>query len=169
MVMLKDNYLNPLSLYLEVINYNIRTLNRMMKFNNLFYDLLNVKVTAWMNKYTPEDDVNILEDKKITNDFNLDSIDTKFDDETFLTNSPTMPLITDNLAELEDMNIALMSDRPITMLKNLSLENIEKLNLFGIHTMKELEQCKVSKVSQNTGISRNQLSALKHQIQHNTP
>ena len=59
----------------------------------------------------------------------------------------------------------MFKDQPITVLKNISTDNVERLNLFGINTVGDLGNNDVANISQKTGISKQQLTKLKRQIQ----
>lgn len=161
------NNLNIFEWYLKAFKYNIESLKRLKEINELFYDIVKTNISIWSEQ------LNISKEAFEKPEIGVETIiesSSEFNpkDEAGEALQDFYPGITytrDTILELEDLNIASMYDRPISLLKHLSAENIERLNLYGIHTVNDFKERAVTELSQNTGISKTQLYNVKRQIQ----
>jgi len=162
----KKEYFNPFEFYSKIIKYNLDSMNRAIEFNKLFLDLAKAKVMNWISQST-ETLYNLNDnDSKIKT--NLDQSNNVERDASVNLNS-IMPKPDNILEDFQEINITLTHNTPITALQGINEETIERLNLFGIHSIKDLTDKNMDEISQYTGISESQLDTWKRQIQQYLP
>ena len=151
------------SWYLNIFKYNIKSLNRLLEVNEFFLDIVKNSLTNGFS----ETDFNSIELKGennieiVQNQINKNSVE--ITDELEIYNLGMIKPQA-NFEGLEDMYDSMMDNRPITTLKNLNTEHAEILNFYGIHTIHDLEEKNITRISRDTGISKTWLYNLKRQI-----
>jgi hypothetical protein len=163
MEMKNNEHHNLFSWYLDIIKYNIKSLNRLVEANEFFLDIVKKSLTNGF----PKNDFKSLElegdnDAEITKDRTIEN-SLEIPDELEIYNMG-MIIPQTNLEDLEDMYDSMMDNRPITTLKNLSTEHADILNLYGIRTIQDLEEKNITEISRDTGISKTWLYNLRRQI-----
>lgn len=165
--LIEKNSINIFEWYLKAFKYNLESLKRFKEINELFYDIIKTNISIWSEQ------LNLAEEAFKKSEIDMERIiEPNFEPNPYDTPRealsdlyPEMTYARDTILEQGDFNIALMYDQPISLLKHLSAENIERLNLYGIHTVNDLKESTVPELSQNTGISKTQLYNIRRQIQ----
>ena len=155
---------NPLKLSGTILEINIESMKRLFKFQKLFLNMFKVgKNSSTPHKLSSN---HIFVDKQ----YNLPK--SPVQSQTIPIESPqsmdlfnlSKPTNDANILDQDEQNYSTIQDRPIDMLENLGSENVELLNLHGIHTYHDLEESNLSEISRKTGISRSKLYSLKRLI-----
>lgn len=162
--MVRDGYFNPLEFYSKIIKYNIESLNKFLEFNRSFFNSIASRYNSG-NQELENDDSKAELDKIKLSTF----LDTQLGENILPAQYQKLHPINDDIQALEELNITLMSNRPVRTLQNMNVETAEKLDLFGIHTMMDLEENDLALISQNTGIPMEELIDWKRQVQQYLP
>jgi len=162
----KKDYFNPFEFYSKIIKYNLNSMNRAMEFNTLFFDLAKVKVRNWINEsMETQYNTNDIEPEKTTNLEESDELEQDMGQNLY----SIMPNPNNVLEDFQEINITLTHNTPITALQGINEETIERLNLFGIHSIKDFTNKNIDEISHYTGISEFQLDDWKRQIEQYMP
>jgi hypothetical protein len=158
----KKYYPNPFELYAYIINHNVMVLNKFIQMNMRFFELTIKRIsffqTTSMDKDNATKKVLIKELVELTPESepikepqpNIDKLE--FD--AYHAKS-TMKKTAEQA--MEDINLELINNKPISAVTFLDSEQIMKLNLFGIHTIKDLNESNLNHISKKTGIPRSNL------------
>jgi hypothetical protein len=159
--MKKRGRINLRKLYLEILEYNLDSLEKFKKSNKHYYSLLETKIERWFEEFfsLPDsiepigfdyEDIE-LEDSKYFNDIQIEeSIELL---EQYVQNEN---VDTSELMKNDDIH-----DLPLNIMNDFQTDSLVKLNLFGIYTIKELTNSNISQVSSFTGISQGELKKMK--------
>jgi hypothetical protein len=162
--MIRNGYFNPLEFYSKIIKYNIESLNKLLRFNKSFFESVASRYNSG-NQGLENYDSEAESDKMKLSTF----MDTQLSKDILAVQHPELHPADNDVQALEELNIALMSNRPIRTLQNMNVETAEKLDLFGIHTMMDLTENDLALISQNTGIPMEELIDWKRQVQQYLP
>lgn len=159
---------------MSAIKYNLKSLNRLIEFNELFFDLaiqsfsngFETSAASQRNIFEVEHETKIMEEEKDNNNIKKQHTEdlTKIPADLGVYNLGISEPQAD-LEGLEDLYHSILENRPISMLNNLSSENAELLNSYGINTIHDLKEGNISAISRGTGIPRTELNNLRRQIQ----
>lgn len=141
-------------------------MNRAMEFNKTFFDLAKVKIRNWISESMEiQSNTNDSELEKKTNIEKSDILEQDVDQNLY----SIMPNSNNVLEDFQEINITLTHNTPITALQGINEESIERLNLFGIHSIKDFANKNIDEISLYTGISELQLDDWKRQIEQYMP
>ncbi len=168
--MTKKVYPNPFELYINVMQYNIKTLNKLIDMNELFSELAQKRISVLGNGPKKINSEVKIKDIKYHNPNEKPSI--SFEDfvEPFSKNfAIESKPITEPLEDYEEIAHDSIQNSPISIFEELTAEQTLKLNLFGIHSANDFERYNLSTISKNTGISESELNQIITQVRKYLP